>query len=149
MWEREIDSIAKCRANEAASSNTYGSPINLIPTPDLSSGGTILDLDFPAYLEARLFKYLTQVAVPVHRTDVIGPTDGPAAQDHIREGTALGQAREHGFDEVAVVWKRPGKVRCSVNPLHFLFRSVMNEIKGEGNVPRRSTSMILGGGERS
>lgn len=102
MWGREIHSIAKCRANEAASSNTYGSPINLTPTPDLSSGSSIL-VDFPAHLEARLFKYLAQVAVPVHRTDVIGPTDGLAAQDHIGEGTALGQAREHGFDEVTVV----------------------------------------------
>ena len=99
----KFTAFAKCRANEAASSNTYGNPINLTPTPHLSSGGSILDLDFPAHLEARLFKYLTQAAIPVHRTDVIGPTDGLAAQDHIGEGSALGQAREHGFNEVAVV----------------------------------------------
>jgi len=46
---------------------------------------------------------LAQVTVPVHRTNVIGPTDGLAAQDHIGKGTAPGKAREHGFDEVAII----------------------------------------------
>lgn len=89
-----------------------------------------------ADLEARHFEYWVQVAFLVHRADVVCAADGLAAQDHIGEGAAPRQAREHGFDEVAVI--------CKSRRRSFSFALP----KGD-HAPRRSTSMILGGGTRS
>jgi hypothetical protein len=77
--------------------------------PPPSSGSFIPE--FGAHLEACLFEYLAQVTVLVHCTDVVGPTDGLAAQDHVGEGAAPRQACEHGLDEVAVICK--DRRRCS------------------------------------
>ena len=94
-------------------------------------------LELGADLEARLFEYLVQVAFFVHRDDVVCAADGLAAQDHIGEGAALRQAREHGFDKVAVI--------CKSRRRSFSLRSP----ERRDHAPRRSTSMILGCGTRS
>ena len=74
-----------------------------------------------ADLEARLFEYLVQLAFLVHRANVVCAADGLAAQDHIGEGAAPRQAREHGFDEVAVICKIR---RRSVRPLSLCQKEI-------------------------
>jgi hypothetical protein len=67
------------------------------------SSSSILTLEFGAHFEARLFKYLAQAAVLVHRVDVVESADGLATYDHVGKGTAPRQAREHGLEEAAII----------------------------------------------